>query len=361
MAHEIKRRKTRVIKIGNTYIGGSHPILIQSMVKVPTKNVKKVLKQISELEKAGCEIIRVAVKDEEDAQALYKIKKQIGIPLVADIHFNYKFALKAIDSDVDKIRLNPGNIFKNNEVKEIAKKAKERNIPIRVGTNSGSLRDSYLKLKDTELALVRQTQDSIKMLEDFGIKNIVISLKSSDMLETIGAYRKISRLYDYPLHLGVTATGMSGQGMVKSSLGIGVLLLEGIGDTIRVSLLENPLQEIKIAKDILVSLGIRRFGADYICCPTCGRCEVDLRKKAQELTLKLNKLNHGNTDNLTIALMGCMVNGPGEAKHADIGIAFGKTKGILFKKGRIINTIAQDSCINVLIREIKNKAHMQSV
>ena len=348
----IKRRRTKSIRIGNTFIGGNRPILIQSMIKQPTKNIKAVSKQISDLEKEGCEIVRVAVRDSQDAKAISKIKKHIRIPLVADIHFNYKFALEAIEARVDKIRINPGNIFKKNQLKEIAKQIKEKNIPIRIGVNTGSLRDSYLRLKNTEEALVKQAQDCIRILEDFGINNIVISLKSSNVLETISAYRKISKLYTYPLHLGVTATGLFYDGIVKSSFGIGLLLLEGIGDTIRVSLLEDPLQEVRIAKNILSSLGIRKFGPNYICCPTCGRCEVDLRKKAQELALRLENLNHKVSEGLTIALMGCMVNGPGEARHADIGIAFGKTKGILFKKGRIIDTIEQDRCIDMLISQI---------
>ena len=349
----IKRRKTKSIKIGNIFIGGNHPILIQSMVKAPTKNIKTVLKQINGLENAGCEIIRVAVKDKQDAKAISKIKKHIRIPVVADIHFNYKFALEAIDSGADKIRLNPGNIFKKDQIKEVAKKVKEKDIPIRVGVNSGSLRQKYSRSNNPEVALIEQARDYIRILKDFGIDKIVISLKSSNIGETINAYRKISKLYNYPLHLGVTATGLFYDGIVKSSLGIGLLLLEGIGDTIRVSLLEDPLQEIRVAKNILSSLGIRRFGPDYICCPTCGRCEVDLRKKARELALKLENLNHKISDDLTIALMGCMVNGPGEAKHADIGIAFGKKKGILFKKGRIIDTIDQDHCVDMLVSKIK--------
>ncbi|MBL7196477.1 MAG: flavodoxin-dependent (E)-4-hydroxy-3-methylbut-2-enyl-diphosphate synthase [Candidatus Omnitrophica bacterium] len=352
MAFKIKRKYTKSVKVGNVFIGSNHPISIQSMVKLPTKNVKAAINQIKDLEKEGCEIIRVAVKDNQDAKAISKIKKQIRIPLVADIHFNYRFALEAMDAGVDKIRINPGNIFKKNQLKEIAKQAKEKKIPIRIGVNSGSLREKYLRLRDTELALIKQAQDCIKTLENFGFNNIVVSLKSSDILETINVYRKISKLYNYPLHLGVTATGLLHDGITKSSLGIGALLMEGIGDTIRVSLLGDPQEEISVAKNILSSLGIRRFGPNYICCPTCGRCEIDLRKKAQELTFKLQKLNFKDSGDLTIALMGCMVNGPGEAKHADIGVAFGKAKGILFKRGRIIDTISQDRCIDMLISQI---------
>lgn len=353
MALKIERRQTKSIKIGDIFIGDNHPIAIQSMVKLPTRDVRAVIKEVNSLQQLGCEIIRVAVKDIEDAKAISEIKKHIQIPLVADIHFNYKFALIAIESNVDKIRLNPGNIYKKDELKEITKLLKERNIPIRVGVNSGSLRDRFLKSKNIESALVQQAQEYIKTLEDFGIKNIVISLKSSNIIETINAYRQISELYNYPLHLGVTATGLFSEGIVKSCLGIGSLLLQGIGDTIRVSLLSEPSQEINVARNILSSLGLRKFGPDYICCPTCGRCEVDLEKKAQELMSKLKKINHKDLGDLTIALMGCMVNGPGEAKHADIGIAFGRRKGILFKKGNIINTIDENNCVDVLIKEIK--------
>jgi (E)-4-hydroxy-3-methylbut-2-enyl-diphosphate synthase len=348
----IKRKNTKPVKIGKVFIGGKHPILIQSMAKVPTKDIQSVLRQIEDLEAAGCEIVRVAVKDMPDAKAISKIKKHSRMPLVADIHFNYKFALQAVDSGVDKIRINPGNIFKRDEWKEIAEKIKERNIPIRIGVNSGSLRENYLKRKNTETALVRQAQDCIKSFEDFGVRNIVISLKSSDMFETINAYREISRLYNYPLHLGVTATGLLQDGIIKSSLGIGILLMEGLGDTIRVSLLGSPQEEVRVAQNILSCLGIRSFGPNYICCPTCGRCEVDLVNKAKELATKLDKIHSKDLNELTVALMGCMVNGPGEAKHADIGVAFGKDKGILFKKGKIIDTISQRSCIDRLVAQI---------
>ncbi len=352
MALKIKRKNTKTVKIGKVSIGGNNPILIQSMAKVPTKNLKAVLNQIKNLENIGCEIIRVAVKDIQDAKAISRIKKLIHIPLVADIHFNYKLALEAIDSGIDKVRINPGNIFEKNQLREIAKKIKERNIPIRIGANSGSLRDKYLKSNSTEDALVKQAQDCIKTFEGFGVKNIVISLKSSDMFETIKAYRKMSKLHNYPLHLGITATGLLQDGIIKSSLGLGVLLMEGIGDTIRVSLLGDPQEEVNVAKNILSTLGIRKFGPSYICCPTCGRCEVDLKKKAQELASRLNRMNSKNSKNLTVALMGCMVNGPGEAKHADIGIAFGRKKGILFKKGKIIDTISQRDCVDTLISQL---------
>jgi len=352
MASTIKRKHNKAVRIGDVVIGVNHPVAIQSMVKVSTANTRAAIKQINELENAGCEIVRVAVRDARDAKAIAVIKKNINIPLVADIHFHYRLALQALESGVDKIRLNPGNIFKKEEVKEIARSAKARKIPIRIGSNSGSLRGNYLKVKDVESALVKQTHDYIKTLEDFGADNLVISLKSSDMFETINAYRKISRLCSYPFHLGVTATGMLYDGIVKSSLGIGILLLEGIGDTIRVSLLGNPLDEVLAAKSILTSLGIRKFGPQYICCPTCGRCEVDLREKAKELASKLAGVNK-DLNRTTVALMGCMVNGPGEAKHADIGIAFGKSRGILFKKGKVIDILKENQCIDRLVGGLK--------
>jgi len=352
MAITIKRKHNKSVRIGDVVIGVNHPVAIQSMVKVSTANTRAAIKQINELENAGCEIVRVAVRDARDAKAIAVIKKNINIPLVADIHFHYRLALQALESGVDKIRLNPGNIFKKEEVKEIARSAKARKIPIRIGSNSGSLRGNYLKVKDVESALVKQTHDYIKTLEDFGADNLVISLKSSDMFETINAYRKISRLCSYPFHLGVTATGMLYDGIVKSSLGIGILLLEGIGDTIRVSLLGNPLDEVLAAKSILTSLGIRKFGPQYICCPTCGRCEVDLREKAKELASKLAGVNK-DLNRTTVALMGCMVNGPGEAKHADIGIAFGKSRGILFKKGKVIDILKENQCIDRLVGGLK--------
>lgn len=352
MSFKIQRKITKAVRIGAVTIGAQHPIAIQSMIKLPTKNVAAVLEQARQLHKRGCEIIRVAVKDSQDAAAIRQLKKHIRMPLVADIHFNYLFALQAIDAGVDKIRLNPGNIFKAQQVREVAKAARQRHIPIRIGVNSGSLREKYSRGKNNVEALVRQTKDYVAMLEDFGTRDIVISLKSSDIFETIQAYRKISALYRYPLHLGVTATGLFNDGIIKSSLGIGTLLMEGIGDTIRVSLLGNPIEEIDAAKGILSSLCMRRFGPNFICCPTCGRCEVDLQKEANKLASRLQQHNGKGLSHLTIALMGCMVNGPGEAKHADIGLAFGKSRGLLFKKGKIIETVDYARCIDTLIRHL---------
>lgn len=354
MAFKIKRTHTKCVHIGTVPIGGKHPLAVQSMIKIPTKNVGAVVRQIQALKDCGCEIIRVAVKDNDDAASLAKIKKQIHIPLVADIHFNYRFALAAIDAGVDKIRLNPGNIYKKEQVRAIASLARQRNLPIRVGSNSGSIRPRYRKQKTTVAALVKQTHDYIKMLEDYGVDKIVISLKSSDIFETIEAYKKMSTLSSYPLHLGVTATGLLRDGIVKSSIGIGILLAQGIGDTIRVSLLGDPKDEVAVARSILSALSIRQFGPQYICCPTCGRCEVDLKRKVGELSQKISTMNHKDLSRFSIAVMGCMVNGPGEAQHADLGVAFGRSKGILFKKGKVIHTLAQNRCIDTLIKQLKD-------
>lgn len=350
----MKRKHTKRVRIGTVTIGGNAPIAIQSMIKVPTKEVKAVLAQARALEKCGCEIVRVAVKDNDDANVLQRITKQIRIPLVADIHFNYRFALAAIDAGVDKIRLNPGNIFEKQQVRAVAALLRQRNIPLRVGSNSGSLRPAYQKHKTIVSALVQQTHDYIKMLEDYGVRNIVVSLKSSDIFETIEAYRKMSALSSYPLHVGVTATGLLRDGIIKSSIGMGILLAEGIGDTMRVSLLGAPEEEVAVAKNILSALSIRHFGPQYVCCPTCGRCAVDLERKAGALAQKLSAANHKDLNRFTIAVMGCMVNGPGEAQHADIGVAFGRSKGILFKKGKIIATLAQRHCVDRVIKELKS-------
>jgi len=352
----IKRKKTKVVKIGKVRIGGNFPIAIQSMTKVPTRNVAKTVGQIRDLSNIGCEIIRGAVKDEQDTKALKIIKKEIDLPLVADIHFHYRLALKAIEAGVDKIRINPGNIFKKEEIKTVTSLAKDRKIPIRIGVNSGSLRDCYLKEKDIKKALLKQTKDAVRLFEDYGFDNIVISIKSSNIADTINVYREISKIYKYPLHLGITATGLLNEGIVKSSIGIGVLLSEGIGDTIRTSLLGDSREEVYCAKNILSALGLRSFGPQYVCCPTCGRCSVDLCKKIDEFQKKLkngSSIDSSKLHRLTIAFMGCMVNGPGEAKQADIGIAFGSGKGVLFKKGRLIKAIKQDRCIDILLDHLK--------
>lgn len=338
----IKRRKTRTIKIGNVKIGGNAPVSIQSMAKVKTSDTKKVVDQIRQLEKAGCEIIRVAVKDGNDADAIREIKKKINIPLVADIHFDYRLALACIAKGADKIRLNPGNIRNREEIEKIVKSAKKARIPIRIGVNSGS----------TSADFVKSAVDYIKLFESMDFRDIIISLKASDVIATVEAYRKIAKLCEYPLHLGVTASGPHESGIVKSSIGIGALLLDGIGDTVRVSLTADPVEEVIAAKRILGSLGLRKFGPEIISCPTCGRCQVDLSSIVKELEVELSALNSrlSTKSPLTIAIMGCEVNGPGEAREADIGIAFGKNAGMLFKKGKAIKRVSDKNAVKDLLR-----------
>ena len=351
----ITRKKTRQIKVGGVKIGGNAPISIQSMTKAETANVKAVVSQIKGLEAAGCEIVRVAVKNIKDAEAIKSIKRAIKIPLIADIHFDYQLALKSIASGADKIRLNPGNIGKKEEIAAVVKAAKKGRIPIRIGMNSGSAHSSDL---------VKPAMKYIKLFEESDFRDIIISLKASDVVSTVEAYRNIAGLCDYPLHLGVTAAGPYDSGIVKSSVGIGALLLDGIGDTIRVSLTADPAEEVIAAKRILSSLNIRKFGPDIISCPTCGRCQVNLAKIVRQLEDKLtvNSIQYTGkvpvTVNcklltkrpLTIALMGCEVNGPGEAREADIGIAFGKDSGMIFKNGKVVKKVAARNAVKELLK-----------
>ncbi len=346
----IIRRKTKVIKIGNIAIGGNNPIAIQSMAKTRTKDSFETIRQINELAKSGCEIVRLAVKDNEDVRALKKIKQKAVLPVVADIHFNWRFALEAIDNGVDKIRLNPGNISKKAEVKEIAKAAKRAGIPIRVGLNSGSIGDTPDQVKK----MVKSARDYIGILEGCGFYDIVVSLKCSDIIATVEAYRRMSKLCDYPFHLGVTATGFPAEGAIKSAIAIGSLLMEGIGDTIRVSLTDRPGEEIKAAQRILESLGLRNFGPQIISCPTCGRCDVDLVNIVKDLESKLSAIRYPlSARTPKVAVMGCVVNGPGEARHADLGIAFGKKEGLFFRNGKAIKKVSADKCVESLVKEIK--------
>ncbi len=351
---EIKRRKSKVVKIGKVLMGGENPIVIQSMAKTRTSDVDSTVRQIKQLEAAGCQIVRLAIKDSSDAAALKKIKATVKIPLVADIHFSYRLAIAAIENGADKIRLNPGNIDNLKEVKTVISALKAAKIPLRIGLNSGSVKDIGPRKTSMTNKLVATCLGYVKMIEREKFNNIVISLKANNVLDTIQSYRKISDLCDYPLHLGVTATGSPYSGIIKSSVAIGALLLEGIGDTIRVSLTDNPVEEVKAAKCILESLGLRRSGIQIISCPTCGRCEVDLIKIVKELEdklagQKLKKFVHP----LKIAVMGCVVNGPGEAKSVDLGIAFGKKEGMLFSHGKIVKKVLAKDCVRILLREIK--------
>ena len=333
----MKRRKTRVIKIGNVKIGGANPVRIQSMAKTDTRNARKTISEIRRLEKAGCEIVRVAVKDPEAARAISAIKKGINIPLVADIHFDYRLALECIGQGADKIRVNPGNIKDPDHLKRIIQAAKKKKLPIRIGLNSGSLAKGG-KFIPTALKY-------IKLFEREGFRDIIVSLKSSSVRETVDAYRKLAALSDYPFHLGVTAAGPHEAGIVKSSVGIGSLLLDGIGDTIRVSLTGDPVPEVIAAKRILGSLSLRKFGPDIISCPTCGRTEIDLAEIVRKLEKKLS-----GKPSIRVAVMGCEVNGPGEAKEADVGIAFGKNSGLLFKKGKAVKKVRVKDAVKELLR-----------
>ena len=357
----IKRRKTRKVKLGNLFIGGDAPILIQSMVKVPTSDTRKVISQIRRLEECGCEAVRLAITDAEDISSLKKIKKSTKIPLIADIQFHTSLALKSIEAGVDKIRLNPGNMKKKG-LKEIAHLAKERGIPLRIGANSGSI-DLHPHLppppsrgRNEEggiaFSLVKLVDDWVKFFEDLGFFELVLSLKTTAVEEIISAYRMMAKRCDYPFHLGITEAGMGRDAVIKSSLGIGILLQEGIGDTIRVSLTEAPEEEVRVAQEILQSLGIRSFYPEIISCPTCGRCEIDLPKIVKEVKKKLLTFNF-KPSTLKIAIMGCVVNGPGEAKQADIGIAGGKKNGLLFKKGKPVRKIKEANLVEELLKEIK--------
>ncbi len=353
----IKRRETKTVKIGSVKIGQRFPVSIQSMSKTDTSDVNATLKQIKALAAAGCEIVRVAVKNRSSIQALGKIKDKIDLPLVADIHFNYRLGLEAIASGVDGLRLNPGNIYRRQEVKQIAQAARKRKVSIRVGVNSGSLRTTNHERRTTKLAdsMVKSALDYIKMLESFDFYDIIVSLKASDVYTTVLAYRRLAGQCRYPFHLGITACGLPQSGAIKSAVGIGALLLDGIGDTIRVSLTGSAEQEVVVAKYILQSLGLRNFFPEIIACPSCGRAQMDIVKITQEVNKKLDAIP--NTQYrirpLKVAIMGCEVNGPGEARDADIGVACGKNSGILFKRGKIIKKIPETKMVETLIKEIR--------
>ncbi len=343
-------KKTRKVYVGDVAIGGGSPISIQSMTTKETKNIEEVVKQINDFEKAGCDISRSAINSIEDAKAISEIKKRTNLPFVADIQFDYKLALAAVENGCDCLRINPGNIGGSDKVKILVEKCKEKNIPIRIGVNSGSVhKDMIEKYKGVNVdSLVYSALDEVKVLEDLDFHDIVISIKSSDVNTMIDVNRKISSLCDYPLHLGVTEAGPLYQALVKSSIGMGSLLKDGIGDTIRVSITGDPLQEVKAGKTILKSLGLRRDGIDLVSCPTCSRTSVNLDEIVNEASERLDKLNL----NLKVAIMGCPVNGPGEAKEADYGIACAKGFGFLFKKGITLKKVKQEEIVDSLIEEI---------
>lgn len=353
----MKRRRTREVKIGKVAVGGSSPISVQSMTKTDTRDVRATVRQIRGLEKAGCRIIRVAVPDEEAAHCLGQIKKKIEIPLIADIHFHYRLALAAIKEGVDGLRLNPGNIGDKRKLKAVIKAAKAAKIPIRIGVNSGSLESrcrSRVTDGDLSRAMVESADNYIKLFEDLDFYDLIISLKASDVLTTVKAYRLMAGKCDYPFHLGITAAGLPFSGAIRSAVGLGILLGEGIGDTLRVSLTGDPGKEVKAGGEILKSLGLLEKGPTLISCPTCGRCEIDLVKIVNQVESKLSTFNL-QPSILKVAVMGCVVNGPGEAREADIGIAGGKGFGVLFRKGKAIKKVPEEKLVETILKEIERK------
>ena len=348
----IKRRISKQIQIGDVKIGGDAPISVQSMCNTDTRDVGKTVAQIKELQDAGCELIRLAVLNKDAAAAIKDIKKQVQIPVIADIHFDYRLAIQCIENGIDALRLNPGNIGRDENVKKVVELAKTNNIPIRIGINAGSLEKNIAAL-DIPLSekMVMSAMHHIKILEDNNFDKIKISLKSSSVPETIDAYRLMAKKVDYPLHLGVTESGTLKGGLIKSSVGLGTLLAEGIGDTIRVSLTENPVEEVHAGYSILKALDLRQKGINFVSCPTCGRCQIDLiglAKKVEEALKDIDKP-------LTVAVMGCPVNGPGEAKHADYGVAGAIKEGYIFKKGEIIKRVPEENLLSELLNIINSE------
>ena len=345
------RKQKRIVNIGGVKIGGDNPVAIQSMCNTDTRDVKATVNQIHELENAGCEIIRVAVPDMVAAKAVADIKKQIHIPLVVDIHFDYRLALECMKNGADKVRINPGNIGDRDRVKQVVEMAKEREIPIRIGVNGGSLERELLQKYGgvTADALVESAMGHVAILDELNFNNVVVSIKISDVPKMLCAYRRFNEISDIPLHIGVTESGTLKGGTIKSAVGIGALLAEGIGDTMRVSLTANPVEEIYTAYDIQKVLGMRKTGAEIVSCPTCGRTQLDLISIANEVEKRAANIDKP----IKIAVMGCAVNGPGEAREADIGIAGGKGEGLIFKKGEIIKKVPQDRLVDELMKEIE--------
>lgn len=346
----IQRKKTRQIAIGNVKIGGGAPISVQSMTNTKTTDTKATVAQIKALEAAGCDIVRLAVPDMAAAENIANIKKQVDVPLVADIHFDYRLALKAIEQGIDALRINPGNIGDEARVKAVVEAAKMKRIPIRIGVNAGSLDKKLLVKygKVTAEALVESAMEHVHILEKLDFHDIKISLKAHDVPLTLDAYRLMSETADYPLHLGITEAGTVNTGIIKSAVGIGALLAEGIGDTFRISLTGDPVNEVKVANEILKALGLKEYGPTLISCPTCGRCNIDLPSIAAQVEKRLENVKKP----VKVAVMGCVVNGPGEARDADIGIAGGKGEGLVFRKGEIIGKVPEDELIDALFAEL---------
>jgi (E)-4-hydroxy-3-methylbut-2-enyl-diphosphate synthase len=344
----IVRRQSKSISIGTVLVGGDAPVVVQSMTKTDTRDAQATINQIHEMADSGCEIIRVAVPDNESAQALIIIKKNSPIPVIADIHFDHRLALLAIEANIDGLRLNPGNILDPSHVKKIVLAARQKAVPIRIGVNAGSLPPSSKPDTSISEQMVEAALAQVNLLEILDFNLIKVSLKAFDVPTTVEAYRKIAEVIPYPLHLGITEAGLPRTGIIRSAVGMGILLAEGIGDTIRVSLSTNPVEEVFTAFEILKSLNLRQRGPTLVSCPTCGRCEMDVIKLAETVDKSLRTI----TKPIKVAVMGCVVNGPGEAKDADVGIACGKGKGVLFRKGEIVRTVSESDLLNSLLSEI---------
>jgi (E)-4-hydroxy-3-methylbut-2-enyl-diphosphate synthase len=344
------RKQTRQLRIGSVAVGGNSPVSVQSMTKTDTRNVDATVSQIRGLEYAGCEIIRLAVPDMDAAKTLGRIRDAVSIPVIADIHFDYRLALESVRQGVDGLRLNPGNIGEAWKVREVVTAAKDRGIPVRIGVNAGSLEKELLDKygHPTPEAIVESAEGHIRILEDLDFHDIKVSLKASNVMMTVQAYRIFSSRFDYPLHIGITETGPASTGAIKSAVGLGILLEEGIGDTMRVSLTADPVEEVRVAYEILRAAGVRKRGAEIISCPTCGRCEVDMKPIAEEVERVLRSVDRP----ITVAVMGCIVNGPGEAREADYGIAGGKGMGIIFRNGKIVKTVPEAELLGALLKLI---------
>ncbi len=349
----IKRKKTRKVKVGNLWIGGNAPVLVQSMCNTDTRNVEATVKQIKQLEEVGCEMVRLAVLDLEAAKAIGKIKKQVKIPLVADIHFSADLAMEAMRQGIDKLRINPGNIGSEEKIRMVVEEAKRRKIPIRIGVNGGSLEKDILEKyqgKVTAEGMVESALRHIRILEKYDFRDILISLKASDVQRTVEAYWMLSQEVDYPLHIGITEAGTIFRGTIMSSIGLGILLFEGIGDTLRVSLTADPVEEVRVAWEILKSLQIRQRGITITSCPTCGRTQINLIELAQRVEKELALIDKP----MHVAVMGCVVNGPGEAREADLAIVGGKDVGLIVKKGEILRQVPEKDLLKEFIKEVKN-------
>jgi len=349
----MQRKLTKKVLLGSLPVGGGSPVTVQSMTNTDTRDIDATVGQIHRLQQAGCEIVRVAVPDEAAAKALAEIKQQIAIPLVADIHFDYRLALSAVEAGVDKLRINPGNIGSRERIEAVVKAASERKIPIRIGVNSGSLEKELLQKYGwpTAEAMVESALRHVSLLEKLGFEEIVISLKSSDVPVTIRAYELISEKVNYPLHVGITETGTLKAGAIRSAVGIGTVLAQGIGDTIRVSLTSDPIEEVEVGFEILKCLGLRQRGPTVISCPTCGRAQIDVIRLTEEVERRVRNIE----EPLKIAVMGCVVNGPGEAREADFGIAGGKGEGLIFRQGKVIKKVKENQLVDALLKEIESK------